>query len=80
MRIRYPNMNINQVDREDVEDARTVPGERGLGRNMLDDINVQGANRATIQDKKQRQYLKHYLNSAAGSVPWQMRIINPRRE
>ncbi|XP_060589881.1 uncharacterized protein LOC132745063 [Ruditapes philippinarum] len=27
MRIRYPNMNINQVDREDVEDARIVPRE-----------------------------------------------------
>ena len=81
MRIRYPNMKINQVDREDVEDARIIPGEWRLDRNMLDVINVQGANGATMQGKKQRQYLKHiYLNSAAGSVPWQMRMINPCRE
>ena len=80
MRIRYPNMNTNQVDREDVQDARIIPGEWRLGRNMLDVVNVQGANRATLQGNKQRQYLKHYLNSAAGSVPWQMRMINTRRE
>jgi hypothetical protein len=80
MRTRYPNININQVDREDVADARIVPGECRLGRNMLDVVNVLGAYRATIQGKKQRQYLKLYLNSAAGSVPWQMRMVNPRRE
>jgi hypothetical protein len=73
-------MNFNHVDREDVEDARIVPGEWRLGRNMLDVVNVQGANRATEQGKKQRQYLKHYLNSAAGFVPWQVRMVNPRRE
>ena len=80
MRIRYPNMNTNQVDREDVQDARIIPGEWRLGRNKLDVVNVQGANRATLQGNKQRQYLKHYLNSAAGSVAWQMRMINTRRE
>jgi hypothetical protein len=69
-------MYINQVDREDVEDVGIVPGEWRLGRNMLDVVNFQGAKLATIQGKKQRQYLKHYIISAAGSVPWQTLVVN----
>ena len=36
---------------------------------------IKGATRATTAGKQQQEYLKHYFNSPAGSVPWQNDMI-----
>ena len=42
---------------------------------MYDVDNSRGSNRDSTAAKKQREYLKLYFNSAAGSVPWQDSMI-----
>ena len=77
MRIRYPALQPGAVDVEDHQNRLVIPGEWRRGRNMQDVVNVEAPNRDTKRAKKQRLYLKHYLNSPAGSVPWQDRMIQP---
>ena len=74
MRIRYPTLENAQLNIED--DAHNViPGEWRKTVNLQDLDVVVGPNRDTIAAKRQRQYLKLYFNSAAGSVPWQNNMI-----
>ena len=74
MRLRYPQMQDQLVDREDV-DGNVIPGEWRRGRNMRDCEVVQGHNRDNREGKKLRNLLKHWVNSPAGAVPWQDKMI-----
>lgn len=74
MRIRYPALQNAGIDRED-DNHIIVPGAwRDVG--MMHAIEmIKGATRATTAGKQQQEYLKHYFNSPAGSVPWQDDMI-----
>lgn len=74
MRIKYPTMQNQLVDTEDAN-HNLIPGEWRQGRNMRDCVVTQGPNRDNRDGKKLRNLLKHWVNSSAGSVPWQDRMI-----
>ena len=74
MRTRYPGLQNAAVDRED-DQHNVIPGAWRTGRNMQDLHTVRGPNRASTVAKRQRLLLKHYVNSPAGSVAWQDRMI-----
>ena len=76
MRMRYPQMQNAEVDRED-EDHNLIPGEWRDGIVMGDPPQWTGNNRDNAEGKRYRDYLKHYLCSPAGSVPWQEKAIEP---
>ena len=70
MRTRYPRMQNRLLDHED-RNQNMIPGEWRRGRQMRDCQVVQGPNRDNREGKKLRNLLKHWVNSSAGSVPWQ---------
>ena len=74
MRERFAMLQNGQVDAED-DQHNIIPGQWRATANMHEVDNVVGPNRDTIAAKKQREYLKLYFNSPAGSVPWQERMI-----
>ena len=74
MRRKYPALQNAQLDIED-DEHNLIPGMWRESVNMQDIDVVRGPNRDTIAAKKQREYLKLYFNSPAGSVPWQNRMI-----
>ncbi len=74
MRMQYPGIQNALLDQED-DQHHVIPGEWRNGANMQDVNNLVGSNRTTIKAKNQREYLKLYINSLAGSVPWQDRMI-----
>ena len=75
MRMRYPALQNAQLDVEnDTHDL--IPGLWRANANMHEVNTVMGPNRDTIAAKKQREYLRLYFNSPAGSVPWQDRMIS----
>uniref|UniRef100_A0A3B1JEE5 DDE Tnp4 domain-containing protein n=1 Tax=Astyanax mexicanus TaxID=7994 RepID=A0A3B1JEE5_ASTMX len=45
-------------------------------RNLEDTQNVRAPNRASKDGKKQRNLIKQWINSPAGSVPWQDRMVD----
>ena len=70
MRIRYPNLQNADLDRED-GNGQLIPGAwRDIALEQEMEA-LQRAPRETRAGKIQRVYLKHYYNSPAGSVPWQ---------
>ena len=69
MRMRYPGMQNTALDRED-GDHDLIIGEWRQIAIMTDLGIVAGPNQATVQAKRQRDYLKLYFNSRADSVPW----------
>ena len=73
MRIRYPQGQNHLLDRED-GNHDLIPGAWREGRQLLGLHNI-GGNRQTRAGKLQRDYLKHYYCSPAGSVPWQERML-----
>jgi len=75
MRLRYPALQNIQLDMED-DNHNLVPGLWRVDANMHELDRVVGPNRDTIAAKKQREYLRLYFNSPAGSVPWQDRMIS----
>ncbi len=72
MRIRYPGVQNNLVDREG-PDMQLIPGAWRDEGVMRDIDNVQGGNVAT-KAQEQRVYLKHYYNTV-DSVSWQNEMI-----
>ena len=74
MRTRYPRMQNRLVDHED-RNQILIPGEWRRGRYMDDCNVVQGPNRNNREGKKLRNLLKHWINSPAGSFPWQDNMI-----
>jgi len=74
MRTRYPVLQNRLVDRAQ-PDGNLQPGAWREGRNLEDTIVVQGPNTASRNGKRQRNLLKHWCNSPAGSVDWQERMV-----
>lgn len=74
MRMRYPALQNTVIDAENAN-HQIIPGSWRATANMHDVDNMRGPNRDSTAAKKQRGYLKLYFNSAAGSVPWQDRMI-----
>ena len=75
MRTRYPTLQNHLLDRE-LPDGEMEPGEWRTGRNLEDTVEVQAPNTASKDAKKQRNLIRHWCNSPAGSVPWQDRIVS----
>ena len=74
MRLRYPALQNAALDVEDAS-HQLIPGAWRAVANMHEVNNMHGHNRDITAAKKQREYLKLYFNSLAGSVPWQEKII-----
>lgn len=74
MRMRYPGLQNHQLDCEDAN-CNHVPGRWREGRNLLDTTNVRGPNIDNRAGKCQRNLLRHWCNSEAGSVSWQDNMI-----
>ncbi|XP_068250352.1 putative nuclease HARBI1 [Palaemon carinicauda] len=75
MRTRYPGLQNQQLDRAENENHDFVPGAWREGRNLEDTQTASGPNTASKDGKKQRNLLKHWVNSPTGAVPWQDRMI-----
>ena len=74
MRTRYPQVQNRLMDNED--DAQNlVLGEWRQGRQMRDCRIVAGHNRDNRDGKMQRNLIKPWVNSPAGSVAWQDDMI-----
>lgn len=74
LRIRRPAEQNHLVDQEDQE-GNIIPGQ---WRQFVDMTSVErawGPNAATKEAKKYREYLKLYINSEAGQVEWQRRMV-----
>lgn len=74
MRDRYPALQDAALDQED-GNHNLIPGEWRQEANMHEVEHIVGPNRDTRAGKRQREYLRLYFSSAAGSVPWQDRMI-----
>ena len=77
MRTRYPVLQNRLIDRPGA-DGNMVPGEWRQGRDLIDthDSQVQAPNRDAKMAKAQRNLLKHWCNSPAGSVGFQDRMVD----
>ena len=72
MRTRFPVLQNRLVDYPDAN-GNMQPGEWRVGKDLEDTRNVQAPNRASKEGKMQRNLIRHWCNSPAGSVPWQDR-------
>jgi hypothetical protein len=73
IRIRYPQDHHALAD-QDNQDHNIVPGAWRDGAQM-EDLGRAYQGNALAVAKAQRDMLKTYFNSAAGSVPWQDRMV-----
>lgn len=74
LRSRNPAADNAIIDNED-QDHHVVPGAWRQHCQMHDMDNLQRGNLHTRAAKRQRDYLMHYVNSPAGSVAWQDRML-----
>ena len=74
LRARRRSDLINLVDGEDAN-HNIIPGESRKDNPLLDGISDLGRNSTTKAAKNQREYLRAYVNSEVGSVPWQNDMI-----
>ena len=74
MRLRYPTLQNRLLDKEDAH-RNIVPGVWRQERDMSDCVFALGHNRDNREGKKQRNLIKHWSNSRAGSVSWQDKKI-----
>jgi hypothetical protein len=70
LRIKKPSLSNDCLDRED-ENHNWVDGSWRTGQVMLELQKVKGPTKVAEAAKRQREYLKHYMNSPVGSVSWQ---------
>ncbi|XP_062621654.1 putative nuclease HARBI1 [Saccostrea cucullata] len=75
MRTRYPVLQNRLLDRQ-LQNGQMEPGEWRRGQNLFDTVEVQAPNRASKEGKMQRNLIKHWCNSPAGSVAWQDKMID----
>lgn len=74
MRMRYPRLTNQLVDREDQDSHEVIPG----AWREIEDLTVLQllrGNNTTKAAKAQRDYLCSFYNSPAGRVPWQDKMI-----
>ena len=74
MRMRYGHLQNSALDTED-ENHQLIPGAWRDGGMMQAIGKMKGANRASTEGIQQREYMKQYFNSPAGSVSWQDQMI-----
>ncbi|XP_021376400.1 protein ALP1-like [Mizuhopecten yessoensis] len=75
MRVRYPSLKNQQLDQQASPEEDFVPGAWRDDFNLEDTQVVAGTNTATKEAKKQRNLIKHWVNSSAGAVDWQDRMV-----
>ncbi|XP_060780515.1 putative nuclease HARBI1 [Neoarius graeffei] len=75
MRVRYPTLQNQQLDQPEGPEEDFVPGAWRDGFNMEDTQVVAGPNTVTKEAKKQRNLIKHWVNSSAGTLDWQDRMV-----
>ena len=68
--MKYPTAQVNAVDQKNADIHEIIPGAWRENANLPDMGHVYrgNTNRAA---KEMWQYLVNYVNSEAGSVPWQ---------
>ena len=74
MRLRYPKMQNQMVDRED-SDHNIIPGAWRKGTQMRDSVMPGTTYRTSNEAKAQRNLLKHWVSSPVGRLQWQDRMI-----
>ena len=72
---RYPGLHPAQVENPEPEEANIVPGSWRELHDLGDTLTATGHNTASKEGKKQRNLVKHWVNSPAGAVEWQERMI-----
>ncbi|XP_041371521.1 uncharacterized protein LOC121385052 [Gigantopelta aegis] len=70
MRMRYPTLQNQQLNRAENVNRDFIPGAWRQGRNLQDIHVVAGSSTSSKEGKKQQNLIKHWANSEAGSVPW----------
>ena len=75
MRMKYPSLQNQHIDKAEDESGDFFPGAWREGRNMEDTRHCAGSNTANREGKIQRNILKHWVNSSAGAIPWQDKMI-----
>ena len=74
IRSRYQTLDAGMLDQEDL-DHNILPGAWRTDE-ITEELNTPlRGNRDTEIAKRQRETLKFYFNSEAGSVPWQERMV-----
>jgi len=74
MRIRFPAAGNDIIDHEN-ENHEVIPGAWRLNANMNEVYMAVGGNYDQLAAKRQRETLRIYFNSEAGSVPWQEQMV-----
>ena len=75
MRMRYHEIQNQQLDRAENMNRDFIPGAWRQEGNLLDINTVAGHNTFTKKGKKQRNLLEHWDNSEASAVPRLDRMI-----
>ena len=76
MRIRYPSIQNEMIDRPEDINTDFIAGAWRQDKNLEDTHIVSGSNTSRNKEgKKIRNLLKHWVNSEAGAVPWQDQMI-----
>ena len=76
MRIRYPSIQNEMIDRPEDINTDFIPGAWRQNKNLKDTHIVPGSNTSRNKErKKKRKLLKQWVNSEAGAVPWQDQLI-----
>lgn len=70
IKMRYPRIQNANLDRDD-DQSQLIPGVWRDNAVMQDVLSAGRGPRTTAAGKEQKAYLKNYLKSPAGSVPWQ---------
>ena len=70
LRMRYPGLHQALIDQEDAN-GNLIPGEWRRNVNLQDMEQTRVPTRESTKAKQDREYLKPYFNSPAGSVPRQ---------
>ena len=74
LRLRNRNAHVSVADQED-NNHNIIPGEWRKDNPLMDGVSELPPNSATKAAKNQREYLRAYFSSVAGSVSWQDDMI-----
>ena len=73
--LRYPGLHQVQVEYPEQDEHDIVPGSWRELHDLGDTQTATGHNTASKEGKKQRNLINHWVNSPAGAVQWQDRMI-----